>query len=846
MYKQISRALSHISSKMKTPVMSTRKTLIFAFFGIAIGLCIGTVFKNYRALELVKRCNLKASRENNPLEVIGMSPENNIYNSQKNLVFVGVMTAKVFLQGRAKAVYDTWGKDVPGHIAFFSSEGSSSDYLPVVGLKNVDDRYPPQKKSFMMLYYIYEHFIDKFEWFIRADDDVYMDTTKLERFLRSIDSSKPQFIGQAGKGNTEEFGLLSLEFDENFCMGGPGVILSRETLRRVAPHIPACLKNLYSTHEDVEIGRCVQKFAGIPCTWNYEMQYILRHNSSGKYAFTGSLKRKEVHSAITLHPVKQAPLMYRLHAYIQGLKADEIRQESLMLHRDIIRMAEYLQISKESKNLVPSVPLFSKDVEGSRYFEDHNVLGINPDLNKFVPSKASEIFDWTFIGRSLYSADHPNPKRKIDSATKEGLEDAITEIMENINNFSRQRGRVIEFRELLYGYSRLNSLYGQDLILDLLLIYKKYRGKKMTVPVRRHLYIQRAFTGTFVKEFGEDLYNMTLQEEKNQFQYLSSKVKNILSTGFEKISNSFTIPGLTSQTRTDSKIVFVLSISGRFEAYSRFLRNYEEVAILNKEKNTELLVVIFGDNSMLHKHLNPLLDLTQKHFPHKINYIHINQQFSRGVALDTAARSSFISENDIIFFVDVDMSFTQETLDRIRKNTIQGKQVYLPIVFSEYEPSEKLENRKANINNDSGYFRQFGYGICAIYKSDILDPDINGFDKDITGWGLEDVKFLERIIKVGHRSNIYLVNTSELSPENNNQTIIQGNRHLSIFRAPDPSLVHVYHEIVCDKSLEAGQYLMCLGTKANTLGSTSLIEELFFSNNGNIDFIKRYNMANLK
>lgn len=78
-------------------------------------------------------------------------------------------------------------------------------------------------------------------------------------------------LGQAGKGNTEEFGLLSLEYDENFCMGGPGVILSRETLRRVAPHIPTCLKNLYSTHEDVEIGRCVQKYAGIPCTWNYEV-----------------------------------------------------------------------------------------------------------------------------------------------------------------------------------------------------------------------------------------------------------------------------------------------------------------------------------------------------------------------------------------------------------------------------------------------------------------------------------------------------------------------------------------------------------------------------------------------
>jgi hypothetical protein len=37
------------------------------------------------------------------------------------------MTSKDFLETRAKAVYNTWGKLVPGRIAFFSSEGSSSD-----------------------------------------------------------------------------------------------------------------------------------------------------------------------------------------------------------------------------------------------------------------------------------------------------------------------------------------------------------------------------------------------------------------------------------------------------------------------------------------------------------------------------------------------------------------------------------------------------------------------------------------------------------------------------------------------------------------------------------------------
>lgn len=78
----------------------------------------------------------------------------------------------------------------------------------------------------------------------------------------------------------EEFGLLSLEYDENYCMGGPGMIFSHVTLSRVAPHVKDCLKNLYTTHEDVELGRCVQKFAGIPCTWSYEVFMLCSMSSA--------------------------------------------------------------------------------------------------------------------------------------------------------------------------------------------------------------------------------------------------------------------------------------------------------------------------------------------------------------------------------------------------------------------------------------------------------------------------------------------------------------------------------------------------------------------------------------
>lgn len=269
---------SHRKHSHITPV--TRRA-VHLICGFLLGLLIAYTFVARRAHKIcLAEMRLNEPSDENSRRVKGSNSGDESWRggSSSSLLFVGVMTAQKYLETRAVAVYETWGKEIPGSIAFFSSASSTlsanSSYLPLVRLKNVDDSYPPQKKSFMMLQYMWEHFGNEYEWFLRADDDVYIRSNKIEGFLRSINSSKPHFIGQAGRGNQEEFGLLSLEYDENFCMGGPGIILSRETLKRVAPHVKYCLQNLYSTHEDVELGRCVQKFARIPCTWSYEVNML--------------------------------------------------------------------------------------------------------------------------------------------------------------------------------------------------------------------------------------------------------------------------------------------------------------------------------------------------------------------------------------------------------------------------------------------------------------------------------------------------------------------------------------------------------------------------------------------
>lgn len=188
----------------------------------------------------------------------------------KKTVFIGVVTAEKLLNTRGKAIYETWGKLASG-ITFFSGEGSKGT-LPVVGLPGVDDTYPPQKKVYRMLKYMHDNYIDEYNWFLRADDDVYVRVPQLVQFLNTLDSSKMVYMGQPGMGKPEDLERIQLRANEHYCMGGTGVIYSNTLLRRLAPHLEDCLANVVvSYNEDLEVGRCISRRLDVQCTWSYEV-----------------------------------------------------------------------------------------------------------------------------------------------------------------------------------------------------------------------------------------------------------------------------------------------------------------------------------------------------------------------------------------------------------------------------------------------------------------------------------------------------------------------------------------------------------------------------------------------
>ncbi|XP_043452866.1 chondroitin sulfate N-acetylgalactosaminyltransferase 2 isoform X4 [Prionailurus bengalensis] len=176
---------------------------------------------------------------------------------------------------------------------------------------------------------------------------------------------------------------------------------------------------------------------------------------------------------------------------------------------------------------------------------------------------------------------------------------------------------------------------------------------------------------------------------------------------------------------TRSIINIIVPLAERTEAFAQFMQNFRDVCI-HQDKRIHLTVVYFGKEG-LSKVKSILESVTSESNFHNYTLIPLNEEFNRGQGLNVGAQAWDKGEV-LMFFCDVDIYFSAEFLNSCRLNAEPGKKVFYPVVFSLYNPAivyasqdvpppveQQLVHKK-----DSGFWRDFGFGMTCQYRSDFL------------------------------------------------------------------------------------------------------------------------------
>ncbi|XP_025831894.1 glycoprotein-N-acetylgalactosamine 3-beta-galactosyltransferase 1-like isoform X2 [Agrilus planipennis] len=168
--------------------------------------------------------------------------------TRKVRVLCWVMTQPKNHQKKARHVKNTWGKRC--NILLFMST-AEDESLPAIALSVKEERDFLWAKTKEAFKYIYKHYLDKADWFLKADDDTFVILENLRYMLKPYNTSDPIYFGCRFKQFVKQ----------GYMSGGAGYVLSREAVKRF---IEMGLHN--ATHcyrgdrgsEDVELGKCME------------------------------------------------------------------------------------------------------------------------------------------------------------------------------------------------------------------------------------------------------------------------------------------------------------------------------------------------------------------------------------------------------------------------------------------------------------------------------------------------------------------------------------------------------------------------------------------------------------
>uniref|UniRef100_A0A914DNT3 N-acetylgalactosaminide beta-1,3-galactosyltransferase n=1 Tax=Acrobeloides nanus TaxID=290746 RepID=A0A914DNT3_9BILA len=171
-------------------------------------------------------------------------------------LFCWVLTTSKYHNTRVPAINQTWLKrcDFGRFLTNDIMHNSSIPHIPLFrSLYDSHENLFP--KTILALTYIYRNISSKFDWYLKADDDLYVIVENLKHFLRKYNSSESHYLGFRFKPY-----LL-----HGYNSGGAGYVLSNKAMKLLTEAIENDQNFCsHSKWEDVGLGQCLEKLQIYP------------------------------------------------------------------------------------------------------------------------------------------------------------------------------------------------------------------------------------------------------------------------------------------------------------------------------------------------------------------------------------------------------------------------------------------------------------------------------------------------------------------------------------------------------------------------------------------------------
>ncbi|XP_034615756.1 chondroitin sulfate glucuronyltransferase [Trachemys scripta elegans] len=566
-------------------------------------------------------------------------------------LFVAVLTSKATMNTLAVAVNKTVAHHFP-HLLYFTGLRSAKVPHGMALVSHGDER--PVWLMYETMRYIHQHFGGDYDWFYVMQDDTYAQAEQIKTLVTHLSINQDVYLGRA-----EEF--IGGDEQARYCHGGFGYLVSRSLLLKLHRHLDSCRNEILSVRPDEWLGRCIIDFLGISCVSQHQGQ----HYRSYELAKNADLEKEEgedFQAALTVHPVSEGTLMYRLHKHFSRIQLDRAYQEIQQLQMQIRNLTS-LTPAREDRLTWP--------------------IGINAP---FVPKSRFEVISWDyFTEQHLFSCPDGSPKCELAGASKADVSDIIEAALQQLNSRYQPQLRFYK-QQLLNGYRRFDPTRGMEYVLDLLL-------EAVTQKGHSHVLAKRV---SLVRPLSKvEIIPMPYVTEATRVQL----VLPLTVQELDFVSNFLDMFAMNTLDTHDNALLTLLFIYQPYDA-----------------QRVSQLDVFAGVKAMVG-------ELEKRYAEVKIPWISVKTEVPSQVKLmDIVSKKHPV--DTLFFLASVWTEVNTEFLNRCRMNTISNWQVFFPMHFQEFNPvlmyhGEQAASSSTDFLRD-GHFDRHAFAEACFYNSDYM------------------------------------------------------------------------------------------------------------------------------